>query len=829
MKREIRFFTAIILVLIVGNLSMGWVLIHFLGEDKNVRLNKLRSDKESTIINEMRARVESAYSVIQEFRRSHTGQEESKDKAIQAVSAIRFGDNNYIWVHRLEESHLNSAFMLVHPDNSLRNRDLSGLIDLERVGHIYHDGRIYSKNDRKVRHLKPTDIFAEFNRVCKADGEGVVPYYWPKIIEGKATSEAYRKISYVKYVPEWQWVIGAGAYADNIDMVVNEYALEVQEEHAGLVRKIGFAVFLFSLLVVAAVSFLIRKEVRHQINILKQENEKRKRIANELRESEENLLTTLNSIGDAVIVTDDKGVVERINPIAEELTKWNNKTAVGRSIQEVFNIIDDGTSLPIESPVARVLRENRIVGLADNVSLLSRDGCRCPIADKAAPIHDAEGAVIGVVLVFRDQTLERKARKALVNSKLELEEMVRVRTIELEDIARKLQEEIDERKRVEDIMIQAERLSAVGTLAGGVAHEFNNINTSVLGFSQLGATLGGISDEVAQYFRRITQAALRAKKITHNLLTFTRKSPLNYDAVDLRHVFKETIDLVRHEFKSTGVELIEDLHETPVSKMDATMVGQVLLNLLINAQHAMTGRVKKKLTLICGEDNGEVYASVEDTGCGMTSEVKKQIFTPFFSTKGEKSSLSSPQSELRGTGLGLSICHTIISNHGGSIECESVYDKGSIFTIRIPYQKVDKSEIVTKKSSKHDYDLILTGNILVLDDEKDVSDLINIIFSNQPMEVVCLTDGDEALKECALKHIDLILLDLQMPTMDGLEFCHKLRGIKSIHQPKIIVMSGKSSEVSDEEIEAYHISSIIRKPFEVTELFHCVAKLLEKA
>ena len=264
MRSEKNLIIGVLLSIILGNTALLVFMSSLLAKQSAEQLAALRRERESEIINELKGRVESAHSIIGYFAATVPDEDEARRLSVDAVSSLRFGENNYIWVHRLDPDNASSAFMLVHPATNLVNRDLSGLIDLDEIDSIYHNGRIYAKTDPVVSGIKPTDIFKEFNRACLTAGFGVVPYYWPKIIHGQATRTGYYKLSYVKYFPKWHWVIGAGAYADHIDQLVEENSQQIKIANTLLFRKFVTLVAVLSGLVLFLVFFQLRKSQRVQ-------------------------------------------------------------------------------------------------------------------------------------------------------------------------------------------------------------------------------------------------------------------------------------------------------------------------------------------------------------------------------------------------------------------------------------------------------------------------------------------------------------------------------------------------------------------------------------
>jgi signal transduction histidine kinase len=258
LRSEKKLLIGVLLSIIMGNTALLLFMSSLLGKQSVEQLAALRLEKENEIINELRGRVESAHSIIGYFASTVPDPDEARKRSIAAVTSLRFGENNYIWVHRLDPADASKAFMLVHPAINLVDQDLSGLIDLEEIDSIYHNAQISAKNDPKVGDIKPVEIFKEFNRTCLTAGFGVVPYYWPKIVNGQPTRTGYYKLSYVKYFPKWQWVVGAGAYADHIDELVKNSSEMIKTADTLLFRKFILLVAVMSGLVLFLVFFQIR-------------------------------------------------------------------------------------------------------------------------------------------------------------------------------------------------------------------------------------------------------------------------------------------------------------------------------------------------------------------------------------------------------------------------------------------------------------------------------------------------------------------------------------------------------------------------------------------
>ncbi len=421
----------------------------------------------------------------------------------------------------------------------------------------------------------------------------------------------------------------------------------------------------------------------------------------------------------------------------------------------------------------------------------------------------------------------QRAEEALLQAHRELEQRIQERTAQLSKANEQLRREIGSRQQIEAALIRAERLAAVGELAGGVAHEFNNINTSVLGFSELLLGDGQHSAETRDCLLRIRKAALRAKSITSSLLTFAGKGVSDFALANLALVLRESLALVSRDLETNGIEVRTELDTSITLPLDPSQIGQVALNLLLNAQHALLDRSEKRIEVRSWSEAEHACFSVTDTGCGIPEEHLGKIFSPFFSTKGEHSLGDSSQAAVRGTGLGLSVSQTIIDNHGGRILVESQPGRGSTFTVRLPLKRAESiirrappGPAVTRE--------LPGGRIMVLDDEEETRDLLQIYLRRHGFEVYCQDEGERALELASEKAFDLVLVDLQMPRMTGLEFIRRLQKLTPEAAPQFLVITGKPLPSETEELQALGVPDIVFKPFSLDEIMRRIVALLAK-
>jgi PAS domain S-box-containing protein len=352
------------------------------------------------------------------------------------------------------------------------------------------------------------------------------------------------------------------------------------------------------------------------------------RRAEELFQSEQQLRTTLDSIGDGVITCDADGHVQMMNPVARELTGWSQADAAQQPLEKVFCIVNEMSREPVETPVAKVKRLKRIVGMANHTVLIRKDGTELNIADSGAPIRDQKGETIGIVLVFRDITMERKTQ---------------------------------------DTLIANEKLAVAGRLAATIAHEIHNPLDSVSNLLYLMRN-GASKEESIQFMDMAEQELARVTQISRAMLGLYRESKAPV-VVDLKEMLQEILLLMERRLTDLGVTISTDMSKPASVAAFPAELRQVFTNLLSNAAEAAGsgGKVKVSITPQAAgiEATGQkiqagATVTIADDGAGIPDDVRPHLFQPFFTTKGE-----------HGTGLGLWVSRGIINKHGGTISLES--------------------------------------------------------------------------------------------------------------------------------------------------------------
>lgn len=387
-----------------------------------------------------------------------------------------------------------------------------------------------------------------------------------------------------------------------------------------------------------------------------------------------------------------------------------------------------------------------------------------------------------------------------------------------------------ERKHLEDrLRRQSQKLETVGRLAAGVAHDFNNVLTSILVHAHLATPAPGSEDSVLQDFREIQKAAQRAANLTHQLLAFSRDEAVEPAVLSLHDLFADLVKMLRRLI-GEDIDLVTSQGpDVGRVKVDPGQMEQVIVNLAVNARDAMpqggTLRIETPAVTVDGasvKSNRNIapgeYAllAVSDTGAGMTVEVTEHIFEPFFTTKEEG----------KGTGLGLSTCHDIITENGGYVTVDSEPGRGTTFQIYLP--RVHEAEIARPYETPSAGMLQGDETVLVVEDEDAVLDPAARVLDGQGYTVLTAPNGLDALRvaqEYGGDRIDLLLTDVVMPMMSGKELADRIR--ESRPEAKVLYTSGYYDTDLIYAIMSSPGTQFMRKPFTAESLAGRVREVLD--
>ncbi len=390
-----------------------------------------------------------------------------------------------------------------------------------------------------------------------------------------------------------------------------------------------------------------------------------------------------------------------------------------------------------------------------------------------------------------------------------------------------LQDSLQNLKQTQAQLIQSAKLSAIGQLIAGVAHELNNPLTAVMGYTQLVQTTADLDPLLQRDMQKIYDQADRAAKIVQNLLTFAREHRAERRVVDVNDILRRTLDLRLYQLKVENIVVETRLSPgTLVTWADGNQLQQVFLNLINNAQDAMVAhRGGGYLRLTTGREGERIRIDVIDDGPGLSPEARQHLFEPFFTTKEVG----------RGTGLGLSICFGIVSEHGGEIQVHSEPHKGTTVSVLLPAASDRRLGAWPNIESKdaHSSPSGEPPNVrtLVVDDERDVAQLLQRLLVGQGHEVVLAANGEEALREFACadyRPFDLIISDIKMPGLGGCELYAHLKVVAPELRQRILFITGDTLSPTTSAFLQHSGLPHLDKPFTLVDLNRAMARILSE-
>ncbi len=644
-----------------------------------------------------------------------------------------------------------------------------------------------------------------------------------------------------------------------------------------------------------------------------------------LRESRENLAVTLRSIGDAVIATGQDGRIVRINPVAERLTGWDEAQAMGQPLEKVFVIVDTITRKPSPDIVRRVMRTGKVVGLANHTSLLSRDGSEHQIADSAAPIHDASGKVLGVVLVFSDVTRQYLAREELRQSEErfrtavreaplpmlihaetgrvfsvnrawtsksgysaeELPDMRRVsatvtcidpafdglsgvpdqgfepgRTVECrircKDGSAQVWEmasaplgtmpdgrqgvitmavDVTARKEAEASLVAAKARADAANQSkneflANMSHEVRTPLNGILGMLQL-LMFANPTREQEEYISMAVKSGQRLTALLSDILDLSRIEAGKLVLSDTEFSLEELLSGVRETIAPACRERGLDLRlESPPGAVhlrgDELRLRQILINLAGNAvKYTTEGHIAIDTAILPGRRPGKamLLLTVADSGMGISDNQLECIFDSFTQLEGAYTRKN------QGAGLGLSIVRRLVSAMNGSVCVESEQGRGTTFYCVVECGRGDGARPV-KTDRDGISDTAGAGRRVLVVEDDPVSRLgLQKMLGKMGYEVQTVENGQEALDLLLSRDFDVVLMDVQMPVLDGVAATRRIRreaAFAAKSDIPIVALTAYAMSGDREKLLAAGMDAYLPKPFEMDELRAVLQDMAEK-
>jgi len=385
--------------------------------------------------------------------------------------------------------------------------------------------------------------------------------------------------------------------------------------------------------------------------------------------------------------------------------------------------------------------------------------------------------------------------------------------------------DISNEKLLQQQLIQSEKLSAIGELISGIAHELNNPLTGVMGYSQLLQLRKDLDERVRDSLLKINNLAMRCQKIVQNLLSFARKQKPERTLSSVNDILERTIELRNYELAVNNIELVRELERNlPKTIADSHQLQQVFLNVITNAEQAMLqahGRGRLVIRSRSAVEKSRIIVEISDDGPGIPEAQISRIFDPFFTTKEVG----------KGTGLGLSLSYGIIKEHGGDIYAVSRLGEGATFYIELPIISRLPEEIAVfpqmlPQALQFD-SLVRDKRILIVDDEKYILDFFIEIFKMFPVEVDTAGDGRIAMEMLANNEYDLIITDFKMPQMSGRDLYRWIQERRPQLAGRIIFVTGDTVSPDTRSFFENNKNLYLAKPFKIEEVKEAIQQTLE--
>ncbi len=504
----------------------------------------------------------------------------------------------------------------------------------------------------------------------------------------------------------------------------------------------------------------------------------------------------LQQVSEAIISVDNNFKITSWNKAAETMYGWKANEVVGKHIHQVLPTkYPNGTSDEVALTVLQTTGE-----WAGEVIQPKKDGTEMIVHSSVSLLYDTDGKVIGTVAINRDIT----AQKAIERERTELYEQLQ----------------------------QLQKMEAIGTLSGGVAHDFNNILAAILGNANL--ILEKTTDEkLKRYAERIKTAAERGAALTKQLLGFARKGKLAVAPVDLQQGVRNVVEMLEHSADKRIQIRVETTGKIQNVLGDKTQLEQVILNLAVNAIDAIMPTLDEKhegmLSFMLKMENPNenqnarqsyLHLAISDSGTGIPKEIRHKIFEPFFTTKEVG----------KGTGLGLAMAYGIVKNHHGKIEIDSEVGRGTTVHVYLPAARTSDDRKKQLIEEKQRMQLSSNKKILIVDDEEMLRELLVEQLVEAGYAVYEAADGLEAIE--MLKHleaeqirIDAVVLDMNMPKMNGAKAFAEIR-VMLPKMPILIATGFAQDEVVQKLLES-GANGMLSKPYNPKELLEKLTEIFK--
>lgn len=511
---------------------------------------------------------------------------------------------------------------------------------------------------------------------------------------------------------------------------------------------------------------------------LRQEIAERKKVEQSLRESEEKYRSLVENAPIGIVSVARDGRIMEANPRFVEILGSPGGEA---ELKEAFLHFSSCEAAGIFDDC---MNEKRVIN--GEIPYVGKTGKESILRILSTPLLDSSGVTVGCQAAVEDYT---------------------------------------EQKKAQEVVLQTARFRAIGEMASGVAHNFNNLLQIVMGNSQMALThlqwndLSQIHKNLNNIVESTRLGAQTVRRLQDFARTSTESTPVNWKVFDLSRTVAEALEMTQTWWKTAperdgiAVSVTSRLEPCLVQGMQ-NEIFEVVVNLIRNAVEALSG--KGEIIVSTRPEGGHAVLEVQDNGIGISQENLDRIFAPFWTTKG-----------LQGTGMGLASSYGIVRRHGGEISVQSKKAEGSVFTVIIPLASRQPSVKTSDPTPSFDFSL----NILVADDMEQILETIREVLTSRNQNVLVASSGAEAIEIFECNPIDLVLCDLGMADMNGWQVSDRIEEIcrsKGVKRPPFVLLTGWGAEVNSQSARQSHVDHVIEKPVDLNDLFEVVQEVARK-
>ncbi|MFQ5737232.1 MAG: ATP-binding protein [Thermodesulfobacteriota bacterium] len=517
----------------------------------------------------------------------------------------------------------------------------------------------------------------------------------------------------------------------------------------------------------------LAKAFNSMLDTLEKREDENKKLFDLVIKSKEEWVATFDAIQDLISIYDRDYRILKINKALARKFKSTPEELIGR---HCYQLLYHNETPSANCPHSRTLATGMIADA--EVDDMAFEGT---FKVTTFPVFNDKGEVWAGVYVARDITQEKMLREQLLHS---------------------------------------EKLSSMGKLVAGIAHELNNPLMGIMGFSQILMDTPGDKklDDIKDKLRKIYHESLRTAKIVQNLLTFARAKKTEREYHSINDIITHTLELREYSLKANNIEVKLDLHrDLPMTMVDLFQLQQVFINIMNNAEDAMVAaNGKGTLEIKTRKRRNRIDVTFSDNGPGIVRDIIHKVFDPFFTTKDVG----------KGTGLGLSITHGIVTEHGGTIDIMNRPEGGTAVTISLPIvdreewngtEGLETADVLKKMAGKR---------ILVVDDEKSVREALGSILEGKGFKVTTARDGREALDVLEREKVAMIITDIRMPGFSGISLYDSVMNKHVYLKDRIIILTGDVFSLDVKEFLAKSGCPYVLKPFEPARLLDLLGEVL---